>query len=191
MKKILDNEYYDFIISNSLIPPYNSLENITKLNEEYSLIHLGKQNKQACDLGLHPYEDFPSVYTLTSTICTDNPGPLPPDELPLFNYMGLGVVIGLIDTGIDYSHPVFQNHDGSTRILSIWDQTDQTGKPPEGFEFGSEYTKNHINTALQSSLPMNIVPESDTNGHGTAIASIIAAAGMRNIHLQALFLRAN
>ncbi|MDW2800551.1 S8 family peptidase [Clostridium boliviensis] len=174
MKKILDNDYYDFIISNSLIPPCNILENITKLNGEYSLIHLGKQNKQACDLGLHPYEDFPAVFTLTSTICTDNPGHLSPDELPVFNYMGLGVVIGLIDTGIDYSHPVFQNHDRSTRILSIWDQTDQTGKPPEGFEFGSEYTKNHINTALQSPLPMNIVPESDTNGHGTAIASIIA-----------------
>jgi subtilisin family serine protease len=176
MNKILDNDYYDFIISNSLIPSYDLSENITKLNSEYSLLHLAKSNMQACDLGLHPYENFPSIFTLTSTICTEPPDNAALADQLLSNYMGLGIVIGIIDTGIDYSHPAFQNHDGTTRILSIWDQTDQTGKPPSGFQFGSEYKKNHINTALKSPLPLKIVPEVDTVGHGTAISSIISGS---------------
>jgi len=147
MNKILDNDYYDFIISNSLIPSNDFSENVTKLNSEYALLHLAKKNRLACDLGLHPYENFPSIFTLASTISMDPPDSAALADQLLSNYMGLGIVIGIIDTGIDYSHPAFQNHDGTTRILSIWDQTDQTGKPPSGFEFGSEYTKNHINTA--------------------------------------------
>nr|WP_314461205.1 S8 family peptidase [uncultured Clostridium sp.] len=176
MNKILDNGYYDFILSNSLIPSCALSENVTKLNDEHSLLHLAQTNMQACDLGMHPYENFPSVFTLTSAICTENPGTASLSYQSVLNFMGLGVVIGIIDTGIDYRHSAFQNHDGTTRILSIWDQTDQTGKPPEGFDFGSEYTKNHINTALKSPLPLDIVPVTDTSGHGTAIASIVAGS---------------
>ena len=178
MNKILDNGYYDFILSNSLVPSCALSENITKLNDEHSLLHLAQTDMQACNLGLHPYENFPSVYTLTSSICTEKPGTASLSYQSVLNFMGLGIVIGIIDTGIDYRHPAFQYHDGTTRILSIWDQSDQTGKPPAGFDFGSEYTKNHINTALKSSLPLTIVPVTDTSGHGTAIASIVA--GSRN-----------
>lgn len=42
-------------------------------------------------------------------------------------------MIGFLDTGIDYTHPVFRNLDGTTRIAGIWDQTIQDGDPPEGF----------------------------------------------------------
>lgn len=90
---------------------------------------------------------------------------------------GRGVVIGFIDTGIRYENEVFRNEDGSTRILGIWDQTQQTGEPPEGILYGTEYKREVINRALQSENPREIVPSYDENGHGTAVASV--AAGSR------------
>ena len=93
---------------------------------------------------------------------------------PLF-LTGRNVVIGFADTGIDYRSPVFRRQDGSSRILAIWDQTDQTGTPPEGFYYGSEYTREQIDAALSLENPLEAVPVTDENGHGTRMAS--AAAG--------------
>ncbi len=70
---------------------------------------------------------------------------------------------------------VFRREDGTSRIFSIWDQTIQDGTPPEGFCFGTEYTNEQINLALQSEDPLSVVPSTDEDGHGTAMAS--AAAG--------------
>ena len=95
-------------------------------------------------------------------------------EEPL-SLTGRNVVIGFADTGIDYRSPVFRRQDGSSRILAIWDQTDQTGTPPEGFYYGSEYTREQINEALSLENPLEAVPVTDENGHGTRMAS--AAAG--------------
>ncbi len=89
---------------------------------------------------------------------------------------GNGVVIGIIDSGIDYSHPDFINNDGSSRILYIWDQT-IPGLPPEGFRSGTEYTNSQINEALTHTQPMLFVPSVDTIGHGTAVAGVAAGNG--------------
>lgn len=180
MQKILDNEYYDFIINNALVPNFNNDNNITRLNEKHSLLHIHKSNMDACDLGLHSYDSFPSLFTLSSKVSVEKSGIGNVQRQSHLKLYGLGVIVGIIDTGIDYQHPAFRNHDGTTRILSIWDQTDESGKPPEGFDFGSEYGKNHINTALKSSVPLSIVPTTDTNGHGTAIASIASGTPDEN-----------
>lgn len=95
---------------------------------------------------------------------------------PYLALYGTGILMGIIDTGIDYLHPAFRHNDSTSRIFSIWDQTIQSGTPPEGFNFGSEYTNDHINLALKSKDPLSIVPTQDTNGHGTAIASIAAGS---------------
>ncbi len=71
---------------------------------------------------------------------------------------------------------VFRDENGGSRILSIWDQTIQDGEPPEGFLYGTEYTREEINRALQSEQPRNIVPSTDENGHGTAMASVAAGS---------------
>ncbi len=84
-------------------------------------------------------------------------------------------MIGYIDTGIDYRNDAFRYPNGDTRIAAIWDQTIQTGTPPEGFLYGSEYRENEINQALQSDDPYSIVPSRDEIGHGTAIAGTLAA----------------
>ncbi|MCL2382964.1 MAG: hypothetical protein FWC79_02095 [Oscillospiraceae bacterium] len=84
---------------------------------------------------------------------------------------GKGVLIGFIDTGIDYTNKVFLNEDGSSKIKYIWDQS-ANGSGPKGYHFGTEYTNEQINDALKSEIPRNIVPHQDVVGHGTFLASI-------------------
>ena len=94
---------------------------------------------------------------------------------PPLSLQGAGVVVGFIDTGIRYELDVFRRSDGSSRIMAIWDQTIQDGEPPEGFLYGTEYTRMDIDRALASDAPESIVPSTDTDGHGTRMAS--AAVG--------------
>jgi len=92
--------------------------------------------------------------------------------IPNYNLRGQGVLIAIIDTGIDYTNPIFRYADGTTRIPAIWDQTIQSGNPPKGFLYGTEYTKEQINLALQSENPYESVPSIDEIGHGTMVAGI-------------------
>lgn len=89
---------------------------------------------------------------------------------------GEGTIIAILDSGIDYTHPDFINDDGTSRILYMWDQT-IPGNPPEGFTGGTEYTNEQINEALRSNNPYEIVSETDSVGHGTAVAGIAAGNG--------------
>lgn len=86
------------------------------------------------------------------------------------NLFGNGVLIAIIDSGIDYSHLDFRNEDGTTRIVALWDQTID-GNPPEGFQIGTLYSREQINEALELSTPerMNVVPSMDLSGHGTHV----------------------
>lgn len=174
MEKILDNNYYDLIINNLMIQAFSTGDNITMLNDRFSLLHVTKNNMQHCDLGENPYHIFPSIYTLTSTLSTENNCIGITQRYSYFNLFGQGVIIGFIDTGIDYRHPAFVHQDNTTRVLRIWDQTQHDGRPPQGFTFGTEYTRASINNALLYGDPLSFVPSTDTNGHGTAIASIAA-----------------
>ena len=63
---------------------------------------------------------------------------------------GKGVLIGIVDSGIDYENPDFRNADGTTRIAALWDQTVETGLPPAGYNVGTEFTSQQINAALQT-----------------------------------------
>lgn len=92
---------------------------------------------------------------------------------------GQGVLIAVIDSGIDYANVDFRNEDGTTRIRALWDQS-VPGNPPEGYVIGTEYTKEQINEALSHTAweeQMQIVPSIDTSGHGTAVAGIAAGNG--------------
>lgn len=94
---------------------------------------------------------------------------------PYLNLKGQGVLIGIVDTGIDYTLPIFRRPDGTSKIQFLYDQT-VSGPPPESFVFGTEYTNEQINLALQSPNPYEIVPQRDTSGHGTFIASVAAGS---------------
>ena len=100
---------------------------------------------------------------------------------------GKGILIAVLDSGIDYTHPEFRNPDGSTRILAIWDQTGKEN-PPEGFDQGTEYSREEINDALgrKEKSFSEALPTKDISGHGTAVAAI--AAGNSGVASQAQLL---
>ena len=127
-----------------------------------------------CMIGRYFYYNFPSIYSLASLISLQRSGIQSVQLNPNLALLGQGVLTGIIDTGINYQHPAFLNRDGTSRIVSIWDQTIQTGPPPDGFNYGTEFNSNSINYALRNDNPLSIVPTVDENGHGTAVASIIA-----------------
>ena len=102
---------------------------------------------------------------------------VPPIQNPnIYGLRGNGVLVALIDSGIDLTHPDFQNPDGTSRVVYLWDQT-IPGKPPNGFRSGSEYNNNDINLALANPSSYNPFPAEDIIGHGTAVAGIMAGNG--------------
>ena len=138
----------------------------------------------------YTYSAVPKLYSLLDVTSMDAAGITPAGELPVLNNQGAGVIVGFVDTGINYTESLFRNVDGSTRIIGIWDQTNnsdnsnnienETAKPFSAFSalYGTQYTAEEINLALNSDNPASIVPTRDENGHGTFLASI--AAGNRD-----------
>ncbi len=108
-----------------------------------------------------------------------------------FSLYGQGVLIAVIDSGIDYERADFRNLDGTTRIRNLWDQSllprEAEGETaPEGYGIGVEYTQERINEALGAQMPeerMRLVASRDTSGHGTAVAGIAAGNGRGQLPL--------
>ena len=105
---------------------------------------------------------------------------------------GKGILVGVVDSGVDFFHPDFRNEDGSSRILRLWDQS-INGNPPEGYTRGTEYTKEEIDEALvlgktegrrlialhieEAFVARPLIPSGDFSGHGTAVLGIAAGNG--------------
>ena len=102
-----------------------------------------------------------------------------------FSLFGTGILVGIIDSGIDYGNMDFRNPDGTTRIRALWDQSaaadeQMQRRPPEGYVLGVEYSQEQINMALRASTDMErlqMVSATDLSGHGTAVAGIAAGNG--------------
>lgn len=96
-----------------------------------------------------------------------------------YDLFGQGIIVAVLDSGVDYAHPDFRNEDGTTRILALWDQT-AAGTPPEGYRIGAEFTREQINEALAASSAQEryrMVPSRDLTGHGTGVLGIAAGNG--------------
>ena len=96
---------------------------------------------------------------------------------PYVNTSGKGVLIAIIDSGIDYLHPDFIKNDKTSKIVSLWDQESNKNSPPEGMIFGSEFTREEINEAILNNDPSLSI---DNIGTGTVAAGISSGNGNLN-----------
>ena len=151
------------------------------INYQFAVVHLPQAVARELTISTATYSAIPKLYALLDLTSLDAAGILSAARLPPLSEQGRGVMIGFIDTGIDYQDPLIQNKDGSTRILGIWDQTLGNDAPDISnsssifpVSYGTQYTKEQIDAALRSENPLESVPSTDTNGHGTMVASIAA-----------------
>lgn len=177
-ERILSEDYRDFIVSELRQNLFTNLIAEDTCTQEmqfiYESVYLEKEIADPITFERFSYNSIPKCYTLIDMAAMTQAGITQIQNYPTLNLQGTGVMIGFVDVGIDYQNPVFRNIDGSTRIAGIWDQTIQSGTPPEGFAYGTEYRREQIDEALRSGNPLEIVPSVDTNSHGTFVASIAA-----------------
>ena len=101
---------------------------------------------------------------------------------PYLNLTGKDVIVGVVDTGIDYLNEEFIRPDGTSRILLLWDQTiDNTDEENPEMYIGKIYNNSQINEAIALKIaggdPYSVVPSKDEIGHGTKVCGIIGARG--------------
>ena len=121
------------------------------------------------------FEDLPAIRSSCITAIQETP----------LSLTGKGVLLSVIDSGIDYMHPDFQNADGSTRILALWDQTiapnpSKSFLSPPGYALGTLFTEEQINAAIAAPTLQERVafcPSFDSSGHGTHVTGIAAGNG--------------
>lgn len=175
-ERIISEDYADFIIEigfreNEARQEYKDLC-IQDIGYKFSAIYYPLSEINPISVGADTYIAIPKLFGLMDTSAVEATGALRLQRVRGASLTGNGVIVGFIDTGIDYTNDIFKNVTGRTRILSIWDQSDQSGTHPQGIEFGSEYTREDIDRALQSENPYSIVPTKDTQGHGTFMAGV-------------------
>lgn len=149
-------------------------EMIHFMNEAFAIVHVPVSQISINMVNEFGYSAIPKIYGLTSESSIEASGVMKLRRYPYFNLRGNGVLIGIIDTGIDYLNPVFLKADGTTKVISIWDQAIDTSPAPYDYTLGTEYHSEQINDALASSDPYDIVPSRDENGHGTMMAAVSA-----------------
>lgn len=173
----------DFISTYSALPEQLSamtgIECIDFVSRQFAVLHIPMDDLESpINFSYYTYSAIPKLYSLLDTDSMEASGILPASRIPAFGNQGQGVLIGFVDTGIDYQNPLFRKEDGTSRILGIWDQTLETGAPDpvNGFQalYGTQYSSEEIDQALASSDPLALVPSADENGHGTFLASVAA-----------------
>lgn len=127
------------------------------------------------------YSMVPRCFGLMDQASLEASGITAVRQQPFLNLYGRGIMIGIIDTGIDYTHPAFRQGDGRTRIAEIWDQTKEEGNGVRLFDYGRVYTRSELNEALDSDDPYEIADTRDEIGHGTFLAGVAAGSMNREV----------
>ncbi len=175
---VLSNTYADLIV-----PVQSDTEFFLEKYRSYGaqlfggrigMIHVPTENS---DLRYHSsYSNIPKLYTLLDYESLNASGILKVQNNPSLGYKGKNVLLGFLDTGIDYTRPIFRTPFGQSKILGIWDQTISSSKSPYDLGYGTAYSREQIQLALQSNEPLSLVPSMDQNGHGTFLAGIAAGS---------------
>ena len=179
--QILSEDYWDFIISSggggARLPLPDKEPCYQNAGEGFEIVYLEQSLVNPITYQKYVYNSIPKCYALEDMDTLNAAGISQVQYYPSLELMGEGIMIGFIDTGIDYTLDIFRKMDGTTRLAGIWDQTIQTGNTPKGLGYGSAYTEEEINAALKSENPGELVPTEDTEGHGTYLASVACGGG--------------
>ncbi|HIZ82732.1 MAG TPA: S8 family peptidase [Candidatus Mediterraneibacter pullistercoris] len=177
---ILSEDFRDFIGNHVRTTFFDSIMQSEHCEQDagfgYKCFYLPASIADPVTLPKYSYNSIPKCYAPVSMETLNQTGILPVQNYPTLQLKGKGILIGFMDSGIDYTNTVFRNLDGSTRIAAIWDQTVQSGTPPRGFYYGSEFTREQIDEALRFDEPLALVPSTDDTGHGTYAASLAAGS---------------
>lgn len=142
-----------------------------KINGIYGVVYAPLAEIGTLNINTYSYSFIPKCYTHMDLGSLSASGITRLQEHPYLQLKGSGTAVAVVDSGIDYRNPVFQNEMGS-RILCIWDQTlEGDGKE---VPYGRVFWKKDIDQALASRNPLEMVPSVDTDGHGTRMAAIAA-----------------
>jgi subtilisin family serine protease len=150
-------------ISGDVISGTIALSSLGKLSE------LAEVERIEAARSMHPELDLSLPETRANLVHTGPPG-----------RRGAGVIVGICDSGCDFTHASFRRNDGTSRILFIWDQGLAPGvgeASPAGFGYGVEYDNARINAALLAVNPFATVRHRDPGGHGTHVTGIAAGDG--------------
>lgn len=174
-RRIISEDYADFLIGYyGNMSVFDQFQDATVdiINAEFAVVHLPARQMTNSAVYEFGYSSIPSLFGLISRESLEASGVPQIRNLPNFNLLGQGVLMGIIDSGIDYTNPIFIQGDGTSRIELIWDQTVVSEDGEEFVDYGSEFTKEQLNEALQSEDPLSLVPSTDDVGHGTMVAGI-------------------
>lgn len=178
--KIISNDYADLFVEyngNQSILDQNQKYSIHVMNDKYAIIYVPNSEITTRSIDEYGYASIPTCYGITIERSLEASGVQRIRRLPALNLLGQGVLVGFVDTGIDYTNPIFLHGDGTSKIVAIWDQTiDSENQYPPNTFFGTEYSAEQINNALKSENPLEVVPSKDEIGHGTMMAGIAAGA---------------
>lgn len=183
---IYSNDYSDYMINF-----YRGLEGaeeiyrtgcVNPIAEKIAIFHLPRTEGYLTNLEGIPYSFVPKLFGLMDSSNMEAVGVKQIQNPNNIGLDGENVIIGLVDTGIDYTNPLFLGQDGNTRIGVIWDQTltglEKSDEVPEPY-YGTTFSKRQIDEALAGENPYEIVPSKDENGHGTFMAGIAAGGADR------------
>lgn len=182
-EKILSEDYYDLITDYLFTEEFREAEIpdycFTKIDDKYGLVYVKNDEVPMMNVATFGYSLIPKLYGLMQDF---NQIPLVESNItrvqqPPLSLTGSGVIIAFIDTGILWDREEFKDSAGNSRILNIWDQTIQTGTPPEGFLYGTQYSQEDINRAIRGEIS---IATTDEIGHGSAMASVAAGSSLGN-----------
>lgn len=176
---VLSDDYVDFIWKIDV--RYMGMEEnpfgvcTQYINRNFSIFYVNR-DEVFRDLETLPIGDYaiPYCHTQMDTESLEYTRILPIQNQPALQLRGKGVILGFLDSGISLENPVFRTREGRTRVIGLWDQTDQSGNPPFGFLYGSAYSSEDIDRMLEEGR--TDLPGSDSDGHGTKVASIAAGS---------------
>ena len=191
---IVSEDYADFIVNfigeDALAREKFGVECFQKISSYYGIVYRPLNAIQTLSLRNYSYNSIPALYGLMERdlavrrrdleLALDESGILKLQNQPSLRLRGQGCIMAFIDTGIDIFDEEFRFSNGDTRILRLWDMTDNTGRSPEGILYGSEYNSEDINRILRANgrqeeaIVDNNSPGQDDIGHGNILAKIAA-----------------